>query len=239
METRQPLLLKRLVIILAAAWLLACAALVFILNTVTGQSVARLVAAPLVPPSGNITWFVTRSSGLTAYLLLWISTLWGLAVSSKMFDPFLERLFNFDLHEFLSLLALAFTGVHVIVLLWDEYAPFSVSGILVPFLADYRPIWTGLGIIGLYLTALVTVTFYIRRLIGYAAFRVIHYLSYAAFALVLLHGVFAGTDSPLGTTRLLYLVTGLSVVFLSTYHVVYASLSRPRAPAGAGSARVR
>ena len=123
-------------------------------------------------------WYVTRAAGVMAYLLLWLSTAWGLAVSSKILDPLLQRFFTYDMHQFISLLALGFIALHVVVLLADKYLPFSIAQILVPFAASYRPVWVGVGVIGFYLTLLVSVTFYLRQRIGFQMFRVIHYASF-------------------------------------------------------------
>jgi predicted ferric reductase len=169
-------------------------------------------------------WYVTRAAGIVAYLLLWLSTAWGLAVSSKIFDPVLERFFTYDMHQFLSLLAIGFAVLHVAVLLADRYLPFSLAQVLVPFIAPYRPLWIGFGVIGLYLVLLVSATFYVRQRIGYATFHVIHYLSFLAYAGITVHGLMAGTDSSLWTTLLMYAGTALVVVFLLVYRVVMAPL---------------
>ncbi len=171
-------------------------------------------------------WYVTRAAGLLAYLLLWLATAWGLAVSSKIFDPVLHRAFTYDMHQFLSLLAIGFTILHVVVLLADRYLPFSVAQVLVPFIAPYRPVWVGVGVIGLYLTLLVTVTFYVRRWIGQKTFRAIHLSSFIAYAAVTLHGLFAGTDSALWTMQLIYAGTFLVIVFLTVYWVLFKWLDR-------------
>jgi predicted ferric reductase len=165
-------------------------------------------------------WYVTRAAGLMSYLLLWLSTVWGLAVSNKIFDPVLHRAFTYDFHQFLSLLAIGFIILHIVVLLADQYLPFSVAQVLVPFAAPYRPVWVGIGTIGLYLTLLVSITFYIRKWIGQKAFRMIHLVSYIAFLAAALHGLFAGTDSPLITVRVMYLSTTLVVVFLTVYRII-------------------
>ena len=169
-------------------------------------------------------WYITRAAGLMSYLLLWLSTVWGLAVSNKILDPVLHRAFTYDFHQFLSLLAIGFVILHIVVLLADQYLPFSVAQILVPFAAPYRPVWVGLGTIGLYLILLVSITFYIRKWIGQKTFRLIHLLSYLAFIGAALHGLFAGTDSPLPTVQMMYLVTSLSVVFLTVYRIVTSKL---------------
>jgi sulfoxide reductase heme-binding subunit YedZ len=173
----------------------------------------------LATSSVQVMWYITRAAGLTAYLLVWLSTVWGLAVSSKVFDPVLHRAFTYDFHQFVSLLAIAFVIVHIIVLLADQYLPFSVAQILIPFTATYRPVWVGIGIIGMYLTLLVSITFYIRRWIGQKTFRLIHLASYLAFAGTALHGLFSGTDSPLWTVRAMYIGTTLVVVFLTVYRI--------------------
>jgi predicted ferric reductase len=163
-------------------------------------------------------WYVTRAAGLMAYLLLWLSTVWGLGVASKIFDPLVYRAFTFDVHEFLSLLAIGFTVLHVGVLLADKYVPFTVVQVLIPFINDYRPFWVGMGIIGTYLTLLVTVTFYLRRWIGQKAFRSIHLFSFGSYAAVTLHGIFSGTDTTLGATQLVYVGTALVVGLLTVHY---------------------
>jgi predicted ferric reductase len=165
----------------------------------------------------QLMWYVTRASGLTAYLLLWLSTAWGLAVSSKILDAVLHRSFTYDFHEFLSLGALGFTAIHVGVLLFDRYLPYNLAQILVPFISPYRPFWVGVGVIGFYLSLLVTITFYIRSRIGMKTFRAIHGLSLVAYLAVTFHSFFAGTDSPLVSVMGLYAGTFIVIVFLLAY----------------------
>jgi predicted ferric reductase len=176
--------------------------------------------------STQTMWYVTRAAGLLSFLLVWLSTVWGLAVSNKILDPVLHRAFTYDFHQFLSLLAIGFIVLHVGVLLADKYLPFSVAQLLVPFSAPYRPVWVGIGQIGLYLTLLVSITFYLRKWIGQKTFRVIHLLSYLAFLGAALHGLLAGTDSPLPTVRAMYIVTTLSVVFLTAYRIVMSAQAK-------------
>lgn len=180
--------------------------------------------------SVQVMWYITRAAGLTAYMLLWLSTAWGLAVSSKILDLFLHRSFTYDFHQFLSLLALGFILLHIFVLLADRYLPYSVAQILVPFLSPYRPIWVGIGVIGFYLTLLVTITFYLRSQIGVKTFRAIHGLSLIAYLAATVHGFLAGTDSPLLVTEWMYAGTFLVVLFLTSYWLILLVQKRfPRA----------
>jgi predicted ferric reductase len=194
--------------------------------TPTGQSLGNYLRWLFAADSIQIWWYVTRASGIIAYLLLWFSTVLGLAMTSKYLDGMLDRIFTYDFHEFISLLAVAFTLVHVLVLTLDRYLPYSLVQILVPFISPYRPFWVGVGVIAFYITVLVTVTFYLRSRIGTRAFRVIHVLSLLGYIGVTLHGYFAGTDTALPTMQILYKVSGLAVLFLTIYWLALLGLRK-------------
>jgi predicted ferric reductase len=197
----------------------------------SGMSFGPTLSYLLGLDSGHATWYITRSAGFIAYLLLWLSTVWGLAVSSKVFDKLLHRAYTFDFHEFLSLLSIGFLVLHIVILLFDQYLPYSLAQILVPFISPYRPVWVGVGVIAFYLTLLVSVTFYIRSRISMKTFRVIHLLSFVAYIGSAVHGLLSGTDSPLLMTGLMYAFTFLVVVFLTVYWLFTARSKRTPVPA--------
>ena len=213
-------------IILAAAAVVGLAVVIIVGGYSPIDLIKSVFDKLFAASSVQAMWYVTRAAGLTAYLLLWLSTAWGLAVSNKIFDPVLHRAFTYDFHQFLSLLAIGFVILHIVVLLADQYLPFSVAQILVPFAAPYRPVWVGIGTIGLYLTLLVSVTFYIRRWIGQKTFRMIHLISYLAFAAAAVHGLFAGTDSPLASVQAMYIVTSFIIMFLTAYRIFMSLAGR-------------
>jgi sulfoxide reductase heme-binding subunit YedZ len=194
--------------------------------TAPGQSALAGLTKLFAADSTQIWWYVTRSAGIIAYLLLWFSMVWGLVIPSKLIHPVIEQTFSVDFHEFISLLSIGFTLVHIFVLTIDRYLPYSPLQILVPFLSPYRPFWVGVGVIGFYITLLVTITFYVRSKIGVKAFRSIHVLSLLGYLGVTLHGLYAGTDSPLVTMQLLYKGTALVVIFLTVYWLVLKYLHR-------------
>jgi len=185
-----------------------------------GASFAQRIQSLFAMSSTQIWWYVTRASGLTGYFLLWLSMVWGFAIPTGFIRPVLENLFTYDFHEHLSLLGLGFVLVHIAVLLFDKYLPFSIFQILIPFIDTYRPLWVGLGIVSFYLLLLVTFTFYLRQKIGSKAFRSIHILSLVSYLGTTLHGLFAGTDSALPITMVIYAGTFLIVVFLTVYWLI-------------------
>jgi sulfoxide reductase heme-binding subunit YedZ len=187
-----------------------------------GQTFTNLLSQLFSTIDTHTTWYITRSASWVAYLLLWFSMVWGLVIPTKLFERFLSPTFVVDFHEYISLLAIGFIILHIGVLLIDQYLPFTFVQIFVPFISPYRPLWVGLGVIGFYLTLLVTITFYLRKKIGQQKFKAIHTLSLVAYFGVVLHGFFSGSDSSLLTVQLIYLVTFLVVVFLSSYWLIQA-----------------
>ncbi|GAB4500489.1 MAG: hypothetical protein Fur0035_00290 [Anaerolineales bacterium] len=191
-----------------------------------GVSFAQSLRALFAIDSVQSWWYVTRAAGLTAYLLLWLSMLWGLVIPSKIFQAFLDGASAYDFHEFLSLLGLGFVALHVIVLLFDKFLQFNILQVLIPFLDSYRPFWVGLGIIGFYFFLVVTVTFYLRKQIGAATFRAIHVTSLLGYLGATLHGLFAGTDSALPAVKIMYALTFLVILFFSVYWLALGGLSK-------------
>jgi len=170
-------------------------------------------------------WYLSRSSGFVAYLLLWLSMAFGLGITNRMAKLWPGGPAAFDLHQHVSLLGIAFSLFHGLILLGDKFINTTLVGVVLPFAMEtYRPIWVGLGQTSLYLSLLVTLTFYARKKLGGQRWRTIHLLSYVAFLLVMAHGLFSGTDTTSPWAIWMYAPTGVSVLFLTVYRVLAASL---------------
>jgi len=77
------------------------------------------------------------------------------------------------------------------------------------------------------------VTSYIRRWIGQKTFRAIHVFSFVAYIAVTLHSFFAGTDSALGSAKLIYAGSALMVAILTANYFITKRLKKPASsPAG-------
>lgn len=179
---------------------------------------ARLMGLPLAGQT-SAYWYMARSGGIVAYLLIWLSTMWGLTLSTKFVRNLLAAPLAYGLHEFLSILAILFALLHSVVLLGDSYINFTIFHLTIPFIAPYEPFWTGLGTVGLYLTIALTGSFYVRKQIGQKVWRALHYFTFVAYLLALAHGLMAGTDSVLPAIKLMYAGTGCSILFLTYYRL--------------------
>ena len=199
--------------------------------------------------SVHVWWYMGRAGGFVAYGLLFASVALGLAVASRVFDGVLARPWVFEMHQFLSLIVLLAMLFHALILLPDPYAQFKVADLLVPFASPYRPVAVAAGIVVLYGSAIVTVSFYVKRLIGQQGWRVLHYATFGLFVGALVHGLLAGTDSRESWAQLTYLSSGLAVLFLTFFRILASrrvgqvakrpATAAPRAepaaePAGAG-----
>ena len=99
----------------------------------------------------QLWWQVARAGGLVAYGLLAASTIWGLAVSTRLLGRWPAPGWTLDLHRYLGGLALTFTGIHLAALLLDSYIQFDVLDLLVPFAAAWRPGAVAWGVVAVYL----------------------------------------------------------------------------------------
>lgn len=143
-----------------------------------------------------VTWDVARAGGFTAYILLGLSVALGLALSMKWQSPSKwPRIINNELHNFLTLLALVFTSVHVLAVWVDPYTKFGWNEVFIPFLTHYRTIWMSLGIVALYLGIAIGISTWIRPYIGYAWWRRLHYLTLVLYVLVTIHSIMTGSDT--------------------------------------------
>jgi predicted ferric reductase len=155
-----------------------------------------------VPPgaivinSSTPLWYLTRATGLVALVLLTASMALGLLSSVRYQRPALPRFVTAGLHQNSSLLALAFTGIHVVTTLADSYAPVRVQDVVIPFISAYRPLWLGLGAIAFDLMLALTVTSLARTRLSYRSWRLVHWGSYLAWPVAVLHGLGTGSDTP-------------------------------------------
>ncbi len=185
------------------------------------------LTASLIGAAPKAYWYLSRATALVAFALLWFSTALGLVVTNKMARVWPGGPTAFELHQHASLLGLDLALFHGLILLGDRYMNFTLAQVITPFAtSSYRPLWTGLGQIGFYLSAIVSLSFYGRRFIGQKWWRRLHYLSFGVFALALTHGLMSGTDSAAPLVRGMYVASAASLLFLTIYRVLVAG-ARP------------
>lgn len=168
-------------------------------------------------------WYVARAAGLSALILLSMSTALGALVSRR--GRATRRFVIQYLHRVTAGLGLTVLCVHIGLILADSYAKVGWLGALVPFASGYRPLPVALGTTAAYLFVLVSIMGLARGRMaasqrGARVWRGVHALAYLGWFAAMWHGFLSGTDSEVGWTRLIYLACLLGVAGASAWRVL-------------------
>jgi methionine sulfoxide reductase heme-binding subunit len=189
----------------------------------------------VVDPLPHFWWLASRASGVVALILVTVSVGIGLTMAAKIvrkrgIGPKLAAI-----HEQTALAGLIAIGVHGVTLLGDPWLHPGLAGISVPFAMGYRTFFTGLGILGGWLTALLGLSFYVRRWVGPRLWRRMHRWTVVVYLLGLVHTIGAGTDASTPWLRGFMALTAVPIagLFLARVFGPRAKRvpgSRPRRP---------
>ena len=142
----------------------------------------------------QLWWYLARASGIIAYVLLIASVIWGVLLSTRVLKPLDRPAWLLALHRFLASLAVVCTGLHLGALVADGYVHFAWKEILVPGASAWRTSAVAVGVVALYLFALVELTSLMMRKLPKRLWRAIHMSSYALVWTVSIHAAMAGSD---------------------------------------------
>jgi len=163
----------------------------------------------------QVWWFISRSSGMIAWLLLTLSVCWGLFVSTKAVAKASTPAWLLDLHRFLGGLAIVFTAIHLVGLWADSYVEFGWSELFVPMASTWKPGAVAFGIVAMYALVAVEVTSLMMKRLPRRLWRWVHRLSLPLYAVATYHGLAAGTDRSNTAFRLASLASVNVVAFLA------------------------
>ena len=141
--------------------------------------------------------FMLFYAGVFALIGLTASVGVGLLATDRIVMTPGHRVMAQAVHRAVSFGALAFLIIHIVTEILAQRA--HVIDAVVPFLSPYRTFYIGLGTIASDLILLIIVTSIVRKRFtahGKAwRWRAIHYASYAAFVLGVLHGLLGGRSA--------------------------------------------
>jgi sulfoxide reductase heme-binding subunit YedZ len=145
--------------------------------------------------NGPQLWFANRGTGFVLLMLLTLATMLGVLSTARVSPRLWPRMLSQGLHRNVSLLAVTFLAAHVATAVADTFVDIRWYNAFVPFSGTYKPVWLGLGALGLDLLIAVTATSLLRHRMSHRPWRAIHVMAYAAWGLGLLHGLQMGTDA--------------------------------------------
>jgi DMSO/TMAO reductase YedYZ heme-binding membrane subunit len=143
----------------------------------------------------TILWYTTRGAGAVSLVLLSAVVVLGVLSSLRFESASWPRFLTTGLHRNIALIALVFLALHIVTAVVDPFTHLGWLSALIPFSSYYRTFWLGLGTIAVELIVAVSVTSLVRGFIGHAAWRTIHWLSYASWPVAVLHSFGTGTDA--------------------------------------------
>ena len=179
----------------------------------------------------KIWWYLSRSSGMVAMVLLVLSLVWGVLLATRALKPFDRPAWLLDLHKWLGGTSIVMTALHLFGLVMDDYIHFGFADLFVPGASDYQPVAMAIGVVSMYVLLAVQITSYMRKRLSARVWRGVHVLSYGLVWSAAIHAGMAGTD----TTNRLY--QGLAI--LLTMLAVAATIVRIVMPGKGGRAEAR
>ena len=182
-------------------------------------------------------WYLSRAGGIVAWALLSASVLWGLLLSTRVFDRKPSPEWLTDLHRFLGGTAVLFVGVHVGSIVADSYVHFGAADVLVPFVTHWHPLAVAWGIVAMWLMLAVELTSLAMRYLPRRLWHAVHLSSYALFVSATVHAFAAGPDTRHQVFELVCVAVVAVLSFLTLVRVATGRKKKARrAPAGAGRA---
>lgn len=166
-------------------------------------------------------WYLSRSTGLVAYVLSWLATVAGLLITGRQAQSWPGVFEANDIHRQASLASVVMTTIHVLVLLLDGYIGYTWQSLFIPSATGpYLPFAVALGQLAFPIVIVVTLTAEWRTKVG-KAWRWIHAAAFFTFFAGALHGILAGSDTRLSMISLMYVLTLSSTIFLTAYRLIF------------------
>ena len=167
-------------------------------------------------PGHHLFWLSSRAFGVVAMVLVSLSVGVGLALAGRISKrPGMARRLK-QLHESLALAGLLAIALHGLLLLGDSYLRPGLAGIAIPFALGHRMVWTGLGVIAGWMSAVIVGSFYVRRWIGVKVWRWLHRWTLAVYGLGIVHTLGSGTDATSAWLMALLALTAAPVAVVAT-----------------------
>jgi sulfoxide reductase heme-binding subunit YedZ len=159
------------------------------------------------------TGAASNAAGVISLILLTVSVVLGVAVSQRRTLPRAVRYPSRRLHEQVSLAALGFLAVHILLSGVGSTSWSELITVFVPFGDRFFDLWLNLGVIASDLLIAVVVTSVLRRRIGRRAWLAVHWLSYACWPAAEAHSLGVGAGLRFG--QLFDLALGCAVAVIA------------------------
>jgi predicted ferric reductase len=145
--------------------------------------------------SNSLLWYTTRGAGAVTLILLSAVVVLGILSTLRVEGERWPRFVTTGLHRNLALMTLVFLALHIVTSVVDPFTNLGWAAALIPFSSYYRTLWLGLGAISFELLLAIVITSLVREMLGHRTWKTIHWLTYAAWPIGVVHGLGTGTDT--------------------------------------------
>jgi sulfoxide reductase heme-binding subunit YedZ len=143
-------------------------------------------------------WYTTRATGLVALVLFSAVIVLGAFVANRVGGTNVGRFELNELHRSVSMVAVAFLVIHIVTTVVDSYVPTGWLSTLIPMTSSYKRVDIALGAVAFDLILAVWVSSLMKARIANSSWRFIHWFSWMAVGVAIVHGFMTGTDSRSG-----------------------------------------
>ncbi len=164
-------------------------------------------------------WYVSRSSALVAFFLLYVSIFLGLTLRIPFLRKIFSPVYSMKVHGWIALQATLFALIHGMVLMFDKFYNFSFADLFVPFVSSFEPKPLAMGIVAFYLMVLLVLTSYARKFISQKIWRITHFANIALYVLGMIHAVNLGTDMKNPIVFDIFIFANAFLIFVMLYNI--------------------
>ncbi|CAH2714201.1 hypothetical protein BACCIP111895_01362 [Neobacillus rhizosphaerae] len=157
-------------------------------------------------------WNLIRTSGFLGFYFMTLSLSLGLFSSLSVLKK--KKAFFVSLHQTSGWFGLLTIIFHIVLIWQDQYVPYSLGELFIPFYAENEPVYSALGTLSFYLFFMVISSsdFFIKKL-GLKIWKKIHLAVIPAWVFMMIHGLAIGTDSTEPWSLFLY-ASGSSLIIV-------------------------
>ena len=145
--------------------------------------------------TSQLYWMIGRGTGVAAMVLAGLSVTAGLLAGRNKPIRLKGITEKKELHEALSWATIVAIIAHMVFLALDPWLKAGVGGVLIPFNMDYRPFFSGIGVIAAWGLIVLGLSYYARTWIGVSRWRTAHRFTALFWIFGLVHTFGAGTDA--------------------------------------------
>ena len=173
-------------------------------------------------------WYTTRATGLVTLVLFTLVVSLGTLVANRVGGTTVGRFELNELHRTIASVAIVFLAIHIVTTVIDSYVATGPLAVVVPFISPYKRLPVALGAIALDLMVAVWASSLLKARIANASWRFIHWFSWLAYAIALVHALSTGTDARHGIGLVIILACLATVAGAAAWRFV----ARPTRAAG-------